>query len=73
MVVLLTDGSDHMILLSLHQRKLISQAADRLPERQRGEFVSQVARRLSECRKYHDHDVTRACRLALRAIERTAA
>ena len=57
-----------MILLSLHQRKLITQAAHRLPPSQRGDFIEQVASRLSKCIKYHDHDVSRACRLALRAI-----
>jgi len=35
-----------MILLSLHQRRLITQAADRLPASQRGAFIEGVARRL---------------------------
>jgi hypothetical protein len=62
-----------MILLSLHQRKLIAQAADRLPEPQRGTFVAEVASRLGQCRRYSDFDVGRACRLALRAVERIEA
>jgi hypothetical protein len=45
---------------------MISQAADVLPPSQRGIFIEQVARRLSKCCQYHDHDVTRACRLARR-------
>jgi hypothetical protein len=59
-----------VILLSLHQRRLISQAADRLPPEARGDFIEQAAR--SQCRQYHDVDVSRACRLALRAVERMA-
>jgi hypothetical protein len=35
-----------VILLSLHQRKLISQAADSLPPSQRGDFIECVAGRL---------------------------
>ena len=61
-----------MILLSLHQRKLISQAADSLPPEARGAFIEAVARRLSQCRLYHDCDVSRAVRLALRVVERSA-
>ena len=62
-----------MILLSLHQRKLISQAADSLSPSQRGNFIAEVATRLSKCIKYRDVDVARACRLALRAVERATA
>jgi hypothetical protein len=35
-----------VILLSIDQRKLISQAADTLPASQRGAFIEGVARRL---------------------------
>jgi len=62
-----------MILLSIHRRKLVAQAADRLPPSQRGYFVEQVACRLSGCIKYSDVAVGRTVRLALRTIERTAA
>jgi hypothetical protein len=41
-----------------------------LPISLRGDFISGVARRLGQCVKYSDADVSRACRLALRAIER---
>jgi hypothetical protein len=49
------------LLLSLHQRKLISQAADSLSPSQRGNFIAEVATRLSKCIKYRDVDVARAC------------
>jgi hypothetical protein len=62
-----------MILLSLHQRKIISQIAATLPPSRRGDFIAAVASRLSQCRKYSDGDVSRACRLALRRLERAAA
>jgi hypothetical protein len=59
--------------LSIHQRKIISQGADHLPPSQRGDFIQCVARRLSKCIRYSDRDVSRACQLALRALERAAA
>jgi hypothetical protein len=62
-----------MILLSLHQRRLISRAADSLPSSRRGASIEQVARRLGQCVPYRDVDVARACRLALRAVERVEA
>jgi hypothetical protein len=61
-----------MILLSLHQRKLVSNAANSLPPKARDQYIEQVARRLSQRRQYHDHDVARAVRPALRAVARTA-
>jgi hypothetical protein len=56
MVVLLVMN-DHVvagivILLSLRQRKLISQTADTLPPSQRGDFIEGVAARLSKCFRY---------------------
>jgi hypothetical protein len=62
-----------MILHSIHQPKLVAQAADRLPPAQRGDFITGVAVRLSRFVKYSDADVSRACRLALRALERVEA
>ena len=62
-----------MIALSLYQRAMIERIADDLGEAQRAAFIAQVADRLSEgARQYHDHEVRRACTLALRAISRAA-
>jgi hypothetical protein len=57
-----------MICLSIHQRSLVAKAAADLSEQQRGEVVTEVAVRLSQFRRYSDADVSRAVRLALRAL-----
>jgi hypothetical protein len=62
-----------VIALSLHQRRLVSDAADRLPRSWRDAFITQVARRLGQCIKYSDADVSRAVRLARKALERAVA